>query len=257
MSKFTRAMAKGQGFPKLTGKFIVDTYRGQMRVRSWPRKRGKSKSQKVRNQNDWWKSAVALAKRVAPSQQKIAIEAVKQTGLYPRDVLLNAMSGGIFEPIRQDGQIIRMRKPFLEDVVFQGAILNLDSVKTLPVGVYTTIIWPLPVLDTAGLWSIANPERLTIPAGVNVVRIEAGWHKSNLVQTGTVVPAIRKNGVWISRFPHRSEGWPGGNVVSGARVVEEGDYFDFQIFVEDASETGEFQECFFSLQILDTADGGP
>ncbi len=257
MSKFIRAWPKKQTLPSLKGKFIVDTYRGIIRVRSWPRKRGPSKSIKVQRQVAWWKSAIALAKRVEPGQQKIAIAAVPGTGLYPRDLLINAMAGGMFDFDVEGQHTILMRRPFVERHVYIGAILQQTEKQTLPLGQFTPFIWPLPVLDTSGFWSIANPTRLTIPADVNIVQVFFGWHNNGLIQTGTIVPSIKKNGTFIARSPHRSEGFPGGYISSGARIVEEGDFFEAFVFAEDATETDGTFENFMTLQVLDTSDGGP
>lgn len=75
---------------------MVDTVRGVLRVRKWPRKRGTPKSALQRWWNDWFRQANLLAKYADPMSQARAIELTKGSGLYPRDVLLKAMRGTLY-----------------------------------------------------------------------------------------------------------------------------------------------------------------
>lgn len=75
---------------------MIDTVRGVLRVRKWPRKRGTPKSALQRHWIDWFKQANLLAKYVDPVQQARAIEMTKGSGLYPRDVILSAMRGRLY-----------------------------------------------------------------------------------------------------------------------------------------------------------------
>jgi len=229
---------------------MVDTYRGVLRLRAWPKKRGRPKSQAVRNQNAWFKEAVRLIKIADPGQQKIAIEAAGNTGLYPRDLLMNAMAGGMFDIDMDDGRVITFHDPVLENVMFQGTILQQASVQSLPGNVYTTLTWTLPVIDTGAFWNAGAPTRLTIPAGVEVVNLFAGWKRDGLVLNGTQVPALRKNGTFLARAPTNVNGWPGGFICSGPRAVVANDWFDFQVFVAAATQTTGDQETFFAMQVL-------
>ncbi len=80
----------------IRGRLMIDTVRGVIRVRKWPRKRGPPKSESQRFWIDWFKQANLLAKYVDPIQQVRAIEMSKGTGVYPRDVLLMAMRGTLY-----------------------------------------------------------------------------------------------------------------------------------------------------------------
>ncbi len=75
---------------------MIDTVRGVIRVRKWPKKRGTPKSPKQRFWNDWFSQANKLAKYADPMSQVRAIEMTKGTGQYPRDVLLMAMRGSLY-----------------------------------------------------------------------------------------------------------------------------------------------------------------
>ncbi len=238
-------------FPALKGKLIVDTYRGQMRMRAWPRKTGTPKSAEVRRQNKWFKEANDLAKRLEPTQQALAIAMTKGTGLYPRDLLLHQMSGGMYDIIDEDGVNIQTRQSFRETVMFQGVICQLTANQTLPIGLTLPINWPLPVLDTAAFWDVASPGRFTIPAGFNVVSLTAGW-KATASQAGQVTsPQIRKNGAKLADMACNIQGVAAGQPSTGPIKVVAGDFFEFGIFVAIAATAQGDQTTFMGLTVLD------
>lgn len=166
---------KGQRFPAFHGKYIVYADQGQLRVRSWPRKRGPSKSAAVRLQNAWFKDANRLAKHCAASQQIAAIEMTKGTGLYPRDLLLKSMGQGIIVPITADGLELQYRRPKVDPVSFQGFFLRLTADQNIGAGATAPINWPLPVMDTGAFWDVTADDRITVPPGVEVMQFFAGF----------------------------------------------------------------------------------
>ncbi|KKL81949.1 hypothetical protein LCGC14_1989660 [marine sediment metagenome] len=82
---------------------MIDTVRGVLRVRKWPKKRGPPRSELQRWWVDWFKQANRLAKYADPMSQARAIEMTKGSGLYPRDILLKAMRGRLYTWADQDG----------------------------------------------------------------------------------------------------------------------------------------------------------
>lgn len=72
---------------------MIDTVRGVLRVRAWPKKTGTPKSALQRWWNDWFRQANFLAKYTDGMSAARAIELTKGTGLYPRDIILRAMRG--------------------------------------------------------------------------------------------------------------------------------------------------------------------
>ena len=75
---------------------MIDTVRGVLRVRKWPKKRGTPKSALQRWWIDWFTQANLLAKYADGLSQAGAIALTKGSGLYPRDVLLAAMRGRLY-----------------------------------------------------------------------------------------------------------------------------------------------------------------
>lgn len=239
-----------QRFPALKGKLMVDTFRGQIRVRKWPRKRGTPKSQAVRNQNQWFKEANEIAKRLEPTQMNLAIAMTKGTGMYPRDLLLRQQAGGIYEVSFEDGTAPQYRRYFRETVVFQGAILEKDATQAIPGGTSVVQTWPLPVLDTGGFWNAGAPTLLTIPAGITVVELTAAWLSVDPKTNIDTQINIRRNGIPIANDGARINGNQSNAAPTGPVTVVTGDTFDAVIFASQNTVVRGTQECRLTLNVL-------
>lgn len=246
----TRSDPTKQRYPSFSKLLMVDTVRGKVRVRAWPKPRGRPKSAAVRSQNEWFKSATQKLNHVAPDQMRIAIQAAKGTGFYPRDLLMNAMSGGIIEVVFPDGTVLTSGRRFLEEVMFQGVLLAQDTTTTLPALSTTVIPFPTPVLDTAGFWDAANPTRITIPASVSIAKLSAFFTTDFIVNTGSVVLFFFKNGVEFQRWQGTWSTWPMFGSFTGPLVVSEGDYFEMKMFTSDANRSSGNDRTFFTLEVL-------
>jgi len=77
----------------LNKQYMVDVYRGTIRVRKWPKKRGPPKTDAHREQVEKFSQANRLAKYALPQSQVAAISATKNTSFYPRDLQVMAMYG--------------------------------------------------------------------------------------------------------------------------------------------------------------------
>jgi len=246
----TRSDPTKQRYPSFSKLLMVDTVRGKVRVRAWPKPRGRPKSAAVRSQNKWFKEATQKLNHVAPDQMRIAIEAAKGTGFYPRDLLMNAMSGGVVEVVFPDGTVLTSGRRFLEEVMFQGCLLQQDTTTTIPVLSTVVMPFPTPVLDTAGFYDAANPTRMTIPASVSIVRISGFFTTDNIVNTGSVVLFIFKNGAEFFRWQGTWSTWPMFGIDIGPQVVSENDYFEMKVFTSDANRSSGDYRTFFTLEVL-------
>jgi len=84
-------------------RFMVDTVRGVIRVRKWPRKRGKPKSPAQLFWIDWFTQANLLYKWIDPHQVRRFMEMTKGRAMYPRDVALKAMRGRLYTWTDENG----------------------------------------------------------------------------------------------------------------------------------------------------------
>ena len=241
---------KQQRFPKLSGIVMVDTFRGQIRVRKWPRKRGPSKLAKQRRQVAWLIGASKLAKRVWHEQIKLAMIMTKGTGLYPRDLLIHQMSGGMYDVYMEDGRHYLPRAFFRETKMFQGVILELDVMKTFAANVASVVSWPLPVLDTLGFWNVAAPTLITIPEGINVVELHGAI--SVTPDSGKLLATIFK-----TALPMAGESTTiGFNIIScqaasGPIPVVAGDTFWLRGVCTLTRTTEPSRRTFLALNVLD------
>ena len=91
-----RSVPRSTKAASLRGVLMVDTVRGVLRVRKWPRKYGKPRSALQAWWIDWFKQANKLAQYADGMTQARAIAMTKGSGLYPRDVMLKAMRGRLY-----------------------------------------------------------------------------------------------------------------------------------------------------------------
>lgn len=99
-----KGVSRSKRSESLSGKFMVDTVRGQLRVRKWPKKRGTPKSALQRWWIDWFRQANKLAKYVDAATARRAIDLTAGTGMYPRDIILSAMRGRLYSWVDQTGK---------------------------------------------------------------------------------------------------------------------------------------------------------
>lgn len=214
-----------QGFPGFSGRYIVDSVRGQMRVRKWPRKRGTPKSREVRIQNAWFTAANLIAKNCEPSQMAKAIAMTKGTGLYPRDLLLRCMAGGIIQPVTASGRVMQVMRKVVTPVSWQGFALNLNANWNIGIGVSGSPDWPLPIRDSLGFWSVASPKLITIPPGVDWMQINASGMCPVLFNGNLTCFIVRSDGKHMARNDNVGNSNHGVSCTTGPIPVVAGETF--------------------------------
>lgn len=222
--------------PALKGAVVVDTFRGTIRVRAWPQKRGRPKSAAVRQQNEWFKAVNKLTREIPASQQKLAIAITKNSGQYPRDLLMTSVSRGVFDFADQNGRSIQMREERIEVAGFQGARWGLSQNIALAQNSAWRVPFDVAVLDTAQMLDPAKPGVITIPQDVDLVeftcglRIEAG--------AGSIGANIREVGAaaYTAEWRQASEqAWL--TMTSGPLPVSPGEEYEVQLFIEQTGRT--------------------
>lgn len=83
-------------YPALTGQFMVDAPRGGVRVRRWPKKRGKPKSEAQAKQVEWFRQASWWMKYLPAEFIQQAELLSHGTPLLTRDILMMAMAGRLY-----------------------------------------------------------------------------------------------------------------------------------------------------------------
>lgn len=232
MGRKRRSDPARQGFPALTGQFVVDVVRGRTRVRAWPRKRGSPKSPITQQQNADFALRQKHAKFADAAQQIEARRLTKGTGLYPRDLLTRAMAVGLYDVLLPDGRIITHRRNVIVPTTFSGAIIAPASSINIGTNAWKAVPWPLPVIDTAAFWSAGAPTIFTVPPGVTMVQCAIGTQQGSAAG-GRIMSRFLLNGTIAVALGGSS--WS-GTVVHGMNtgpfVVAPGDTITPQFFMQ-------------------------
>lgn len=246
-----RSIPDLQNFPAYRRKFIVDTFRGQIRVRSWPRKQSAATKRKNANRIKWFKAAREMAKYAEPGQIILSKDATKGTGLYPADLQLMAAAGTLIPRIAADPIDYTTWQPRIEPVSFQGIRAPLAADQANAAGANNPLIWGLPIFQTTAFWAPGLPTRFTIPAGITKINLTAGYL---LVAEagGDYQITIRKNGTtgWAANR-HASASTRVVSVTTGPVLAVATDYWEADIFTAAAATARVHTSTFFALEVLE------
>jgi hypothetical protein len=249
----TRNIPNRLQYPGLGNELVFDTFRGRVRVRKWPKKRGTPKSKTVRLINSRFAQATYIGKRCDAGQVVTAMEAVKGSGLYPRDLLARYILNCPVVLLLPNGQSIEKEHPGVIPVSFQGARVERTSAQTLAAGVLTTLVWQTPVIDTAAFFSASSATRLTVPPGVAKLRIEAGLI-TNSATAGLYSIRVGKNGVFTLAGSRAStDGLGRLSLSTGPINVVPGDFFEVQAVCTTAHTALAEPGTFLSAEVLEAA----
>lgn len=127
--------------------------RGRLIYAKFRKKQGKPTSAITREQNEWFRQANTLAKYAPSDDQWMAIEVTKNGPWYPRDLLMSAMKGRLFESLIIDG------KEYRSVAVIEDVSSDLDFLAGTVVGtiiVRDTDRWKGLIPTTAGLQLTSN-----------------------------------------------------------------------------------------------------
>lgn len=247
----TRLFPNHQRTPSLRGALTRYYSQGQWRVRAWPRKRGTPKSLKVRNQNNWFRDAVQLAKRLPATYIADSKQVALDTGLYPKDPLMSAMAGNLYEIVLEDGTVIPKWVPKVHPTMFTGARLELNVNQTIPAVTSHPVAWEKVPLDIAGFFDPTVPTRLTIPTGVNVVELNFNYWMgagSNSVSAAWI--DLSGAGATV-RLDFAAQGTLIGGVASGPIAVAPGLFFEAFLFTNIARTLSALLATNFTVNVLD------
>jgi hypothetical protein len=83
---------------------MVDVSQGELRVRKWPRKRGRAKTTAERARQETFRAVQMVSKFMAPQIVNAVTKAVQGTPLMPRDLLTSMLYGRLAMFIMDDGR---------------------------------------------------------------------------------------------------------------------------------------------------------
>lgn len=239
--------------PTMRGALVMKLWRGLVVVQKWPRKRGKSIDPGTRTRSKQFGDACRLSNQVAPSQMEIARKAAKASLMVPRDLIISAMYGNLFDLELEDGRIITKRQERLYDTVFQGFTLQLATDFTFATGSWEAPNWPLPIRDTAGFWSVAAPDLITIPSGVTMIQFFGGAWAVTVLPDDFSATRIFKNGSTVIASAANHTQVVNKSLVSAPLPVVAGDTFQLQYFQSSGFNILAGPPSFFAGLVLETA----
>lgn len=235
--------------PSLHGRVMVDTFQGKVRIRAWPKKRGKPKSRAQILQIERFKNVQRMYPQLKGEIANRFIAATQKTGLYPRDLFMKMATKPPIEFETEDGRLIRHRRPFLEKVVFQGFAARLTANQSFPGTTLFAPDWGLPVIDTAGFFDPGSPSVITIPEGVAVMQFFGGWRRTSITTVFGTMQITRispSNLIMADAALTQSAGFI---CATGPVPVAEGEVYAAHLYCNNASTTLA-DRTFFSGQIL-------
>ena len=111
----------------------------------------------------------------------------------------------------------------------------------------TIIDWDGTEFDEGGWWSVSNPSRLTVPAGVDKVELTLFAIAQSAEPAGTdFIIYLKKNGSTIYRMVMDNQFWGPPTFNSGDITVVEDDYFEMELW---STTTWDLDEAFTFMSI--------
>ena len=247
-----RSIPDLQGFMALKGRIIVDTYRGQVRIRSWPRKQSAETKRKNGNQIRWFKAAREMAKWAEPSQINLAKDVVKGTGLYPGDLQMMAAAGNLIPVIFNDPVNYTKWQPRIDPVSFQGIRAPLEANQTLVVNLRIVAVWGLPDFQTTEFWTPGDPTHYVIPQGVTKVAVMTSTKLTTNSAPFAFTEIDFNDGLAINLTQVGNTTGGRALCATGPITVTGGNTFSVNVFSSIAGILDKNSVTWFTLEVLET-----
>jgi len=238
--------------PGTTGKFILDTFRGQYRMRSWPKKRGTPTDPVQLSRIERFAQANRMAKYINGNFWVLAHRVTKGSGLYPRDVLVQAMLAGQYDIAHADGHLITYKEFFLEKAVFQGCTVQRNTGQAIAASGNRVITWESPIIQTVPIWNAATPTRLVVPTGVNIIRLHLGVTSAAAVNGSQICFIQNQSGVIVAASSLTQNAGVNQTTDSAPIQVVAGNWFEAYVFWGAAGTLNANARTTFSMEILGT-----
>ncbi len=174
---------RGRKGPPFTKRIQADVVRGVPRVRAWPPKKPVARSQKWKDQIEWFTQANWATKYWPAEFQWTIREAVKGSPFYPRDIMLMLMSGRFAYVSFTDGSTyypMAARQDISQSLDVLSSVPNSVLVRGPDWWVAATAPLPNMILQSGPVggppsWQVVpfstpycrlfNPTQYTVPAG--------------------------------------------------------------------------------------------
>lgn len=248
-----KSVPKLQDVPALKDRMIIYPYRGALVARAWPRKRGSKGTPKQLATRAWFRMARQVIKYIEPGEMRRAIEATRNTLIYPADLIMMAMAGNYIDSLEAGGKVYTKFDGRIKKVTYQGCRVELAANVPTTSGTTKILPWTTPSIQTAEIYAPTEPERLYVPPGVDIVEVafsfftqlsSQNWIQAFVLRNGSELVA-QSGGVYYTNNI--------GYCATGPLRVEEGDYFHAQVRAFENGFVAAGARTNFSLTILNAA----
>lgn len=237
---------------------MIDTHNGKIRIRRWPRSRGKTRSPAQKASEEQFRAWQWATKYISPTMYSDIVEARKGTPILPRDFLTAMFAGSLIAIVTTDGKVlwpmaarnkisetldalgqtegfILRRGPDYWEAVPQGSgggssiisarVQGLSS-QAISANSAAKMLFDTVIADPALAWDAAN-NAFTVPLGVNRAEFIASTGVANGVNADWLEMWISPLSANLTADRHfvssvGSEHWGGLQVASGPVPVTPG-----------------------------------
>jgi len=202
--------------------------------------------------NEWFRYANYFAKQAEPGLIILAQALALGTGLYPRDILIKAIAGTLYEIQLPDGSIIAYRPTQVEPTMWNG--IKLSRTTNLPIAssTFTFIPWQSLDLDQGLIWNPLDPNFIIIPDEVAVVEITAGVVCANASARAMGLEVVRSDGVIIASNSNSSMIDQAGCLTTGPIPVVIGERYGVRVWFSGTVTVLPRSQTFVSATVLGT-----
>ena len=245
-----RGILDRQVLPGAINRVVHTTLRGQFIAKKWPKPAGKATAPALIASQQRFADCQKLIKFVSGDAMDDAIKIAKGTGLYPRDVLMSAMTVGLYDIATTDGYVITNAQYYLRPAMFQGAIVQRSTNQAIPAGIETALSWDNPIVQTVPILNAAQPTRLTVPANTTIIELVGKIHTVAATNGGHILIIRNQANELIAVQQETSNASVGLTINSGPISVSPGDWFRLLVFFAAAGTVRGAKQTGFAMNLL-------
>jgi hypothetical protein len=136
----------------------------------------------------------------------------------------------------------------------QRAVVAKSASQSIGAAAFTAINWDVESADTDGFHSpTTNPSRLTVPAGVSLVRLSMSVQPTKGSSGDQIAIAMTKNGAAVKGGFGKDRDTATCNGVSAILAVSPGDYFETTVLLTSAGTVAANDATWAVIEALDPA----
>lgn len=134
-----------------------------------------------------------------------------------------------------------------------GVRLEKTLTQTAPASALTAISWDAAIFDDASFWDVADPTRITVPAGVSRIELTGGWFSDTAGTVNSSVFFRDQGGAIVTAQRTDNAAFIRQQLATGPLPVVEADWFELVVQPSGTKTIGADPRTFFSAQVVRAA----